>query len=118
MNRWRPLLATCLVAILSISMPVGAGASESDRASDDSRLQVAQRADDVYVNGYHRRDGTYVSPHRRSAPDGNPSNNYSFPGNTNPYTGKVAPGNPDTYLRSYGGGSYPRSNPYGDLYGK
>lgn len=34
----------------------------------------------------------------RSNPDGNPYNNWSYPGNTNPYTGKVAPGNPSTYL--------------------
>ena len=73
---------------------------------------------DTYVNGYYRRDGTYVQPHWRSAPDGNPYNNFSFPGNTNPYTGQVAPGNPDTYLqRQYqrqhpDPSSYPW-NPYG-----
>lgn len=55
----------------------------------------------VYVKGYVRKDGTYVQPHRRSAPDGNPYNNWSFPGNTNPYTGKVAPGNPETYIENY-----------------
>jgi hypothetical protein len=55
----------------------------------------------VYVRGYFRKDGTYVRPHYRSAPDGNPYNNWSFPGNVNPYTGKVAPGNPDTYLWNY-----------------
>ena len=64
----------------------------------------------VHVNGYYRSNGTYVQPHYRSAPDGNPYNNWSYPGNTNPYTGKVAPGNPDTYLRNYydrsGGSSY------------
>src|SRR5690349_1605018 len=32
---------------------------------------------DVYVHGYHRKDGTYVQPHYRSAPDGIISNNYS-----------------------------------------
>jgi hypothetical protein len=54
------------------------------------------------VRGYYRRDGTYVQPHYRSNPDGNPYNNYSYPGNLNPYTGQVAPGNPNTYLeRSY-----------------
>lgn len=37
----------------------------------------------------------------RSAPDGNPYNNWSFPGNVNPYTGKVAPGDPATYLKNY-----------------
>jgi hypothetical protein len=61
----------------------------------------------VRVPGYMRKDGTTVAPHYRAAPDGNPYNNYSFPGNVNPYTGQQAPGNPDTYLRrypSYGGG--------------
>lgn len=55
----------------------------------------------VSVKGYYRKDGTYVAPHMRSAPDGNPYNNWSYPGNTNPYTGKVAPGNPETYLDNY-----------------
>jgi hypothetical protein len=60
-------------------------------------LQLA----DEYVHGYTRSDGTYVQGYMRSSPDGNPYNNYSFPGNTNPHTGKAAPGNPDTYLRNY-----------------
>jgi len=55
----------------------------------------------VSVRGYYRKDGTYVSPHVRSAPDGNPYNNYGFPGNYNPNTGKISPGNPDTYLENY-----------------
>lgn len=55
----------------------------------------------VHVRGYFRSNGTYVQPHYRSAPDGNPYNNWSFPGNVNPYTGKVATGNPDTYLSNY-----------------
>lgn len=33
-------------------------------------------ARDVHVNGYSRKDGTYVRPHIRSAPDGIRSNNY------------------------------------------
>ena len=53
------------------------------------------------VRGYTRKDGTYVQPHTRSAPDGNPTNNYSFPGNYNPNTGAITPGNPDTYLQNY-----------------
>ena len=55
----------------------------------------------VHVRGYYRKDGTYVRPHVRSNPDGNPYNNWSFPGNVNPYTGKQATGNPDTYLKNY-----------------
>ncbi len=30
----------------------------------------------VHVDGYYRKDGTYVRPHVRSAPDGIKSNNY------------------------------------------
>lgn len=55
----------------------------------------------VRVRGYFRKDGTYVQPHVRSAPDGNPYNNYSFPGNYNPNTGTITPGNSESYLRRY-----------------
>lgn len=65
-------------------------------------LSIASIASaDEYVRGYVRRDGTYVQPYMRSTPDNNPYNNYSFPGNTNPYTGRVAPGDPDSYLERY-----------------
>lgn len=43
---------------------------------------------DVHVRGYYRKDGTYVAPHYRTAPDSSRSNNYSHKGNVNPYTGK------------------------------
>jgi len=41
---------------------------------------------DVWVNGYFRSDGTYVSGYYRSDPDGSFYNNWSYSGNTNPYT--------------------------------
>ena len=66
----------------------------------------------VSVRGYYRKNGTYVRPHYRSNPDGNPYNNWSFPGNTNPYTGITATGNPSTYLRNYN-----RSSTYTPSYG-
>ena len=59
-------------------------------------LSVAQAQ--VWVDPYNRKDGTQVQGHYRSNPDGNPYNNYSFPGNTNPYTGKQATGDPNRYL--------------------
>lgn len=63
-------------------------------------------ARDTYVRGYFRSNGTYVQPHYRSAPDGIPYNNYSYPGNINPYTSKIAPGNPSTYLERYNSRGY------------
>lgn len=62
----------------------------------------------VKVKGYYRSNGTYVQPHVRSSPDSNPFNNYSYPGNYNPYTGKTATGNESTYLDNY----YNRSSNY------
>jgi len=55
----------------------------------------------VRVRGYFRKDGTYVQPHSRTAPDGNPYNNYSYPGNYNPNTGKTTGGDPSKYLDRY-----------------
>lgn len=60
----------------------------------------------VRVNGYYRNNGTYVEPYMRSSPNNNPYDNYSFPRNTNPYTGKTSNGNPNTYLDNY----YNRNN--------
>src|SRR5258706_10041350 len=42
----------------------------------------------VSVRGYTKKDGTYVAPHQRSAPDGNFDNNWSTKGNVKPYTGE------------------------------
>jgi hypothetical protein len=41
----------------------------------------------VRVNGYYRKDGTYVQPHYRSSPNNSIYDNYSTKGNINPYTG-------------------------------
>ena len=76
-------------------------------------VAVPAFADDTYVRGHTRKDGTYVQPHFRSAPDGN-LNNWSTQGNVNPYTGKE--GTRDPYVtnpgintfggHSWGSGSY------------
>ncbi len=43
-------------------------------------------AQDTYVEGYYRNDGTYVEPHYRSQSDNNIHNNYSTRENISPYT--------------------------------
>ena len=55
---------------------------------------VSAAVADEYVQGYYRRNGTYVQPHHRTTPDGNPHNNYSTQGNVNPYTGQQGTVNP------------------------
>jgi hypothetical protein len=57
-----------------------------------------------YVSGYYRKDGTYVSPYYRSDSNGSVTDNYSFKGNYNPYTGKE-------------GNNYYRNDPSSPYYG-
>lgn len=45
-------------------------------------------AGDTYVQGYLKKDGTYVQGHFRSNPNDGTSDNWSTKGNVNPYTGK------------------------------
>lgn len=54
-------------------------------------------AKDVYVKGYHRKDGSYVQPYYRTTPDMTKNNNYSTLGNRNPYTGEYGTKPRDNY---------------------
>ena len=63
-------------------------------------------AADVWVDGYFRSDGTYVQGHFRSSPDSSVTNNWSYSGNTNPYTGEVG-------SNSYGSSTFGSSNSLG-----
>lgn len=54
----------------------------------------------VKVNGYYRKDGTYVQPHYRTAPNSTNRDNFSTRGNTNPYTGKPGYITPDNHMTS------------------
>ena len=66
------------------------------------------------TRGYYRdSDGdgykeTYVAPHRSTNPDSTPRNNYNYPGNYNPNSGIITPGDPEKYQRSH-----KKNNPYG-----
>jgi hypothetical protein len=79
-------------------------------------------AADQYVQGYMKRDGTYVAPHHRTAPDHNPYNNYSTQGNANPYTGKSGSRDAWDVQRDYSnnsiGGGNNNLNPYGNPFGQ
>jgi len=56
----------------------------------------------VRVKG-HYRQGTWVAPYTRSDPNHTVRDNYSYKGNTNPYTGKT-------------GTNYYRNNPTSEYY--
>ena len=57
----------------------------------------------TYVSGYVKSNGTYVSGHYRTCPDSSPYNNYSFPGNYNPNSGRITGGSRSSYIDNYYG---------------
>jgi hypothetical protein len=50
----------------------------------------------VHVKGYTKKDGTYVAPHDRTAPNSTKNDNWSTKGNVNPETGKPGTKDPDS----------------------
>ena len=54
--------------------------------------QYGQR--DVQVDGYTKRDGSYVEQHHRSTPNNTQYDNYNSRGNSNPYNGQQGTRNP------------------------
>lgn len=60
-------------------------------------VQQTAFSKDTLVKGYTRKDGTYVQPHYRSAPNNTRNDNYSTKGNENPYTGRKGTVDPDDY---------------------
>lgn len=73
-----------------------------------------------YVNGYTKSNGTYVQGYNRSDRNDTVTDNYSYRGNSNPYTGQVGTNSypHDTTSPYYNGtpdnqGRTGHSNPYG-----
>lgn len=50
-------------------------------------MLASQAFADTFVNGYYRKDGTYVQPHYRTDSNSVKYDNYSSQGNSNPYNG-------------------------------
>lgn len=91
--------AVAFLLLSAVSLPVvlawfggmfGAGNALFSRRTDHPHQSFYSKpaGGAVWVNGYQRRDGTYVPGHWRSAPDGDPWNNWSSYPNVNPSTGQ------------------------------
>ena len=85
-----PLCAAAVVSLLVFSPQLAAkgGGGRSSGSGYHS------------VQGYTKRNGTYVAPHHATNPNGIKSDNWSTKGNVNPFTGK--PGTVgDDFVRSH-----------------
>jgi len=73
---------------------------------------------DTWVDGYVKRDGTYVEGHYRQEPNSTNRDNYSTRGNSNPYTGSQGSRAEDysSEALNYGGGRPIYTGPRGGQY--
>lgn len=71
------------LALIALCFLIGYAPLEGKSGSSKSS------SNPVYVSGHTRKDGTYVAPHYRSAPNSTKADNWSTKGNVNPYTGKA-----------------------------
>jgi hypothetical protein len=67
-----------------------------------------------YVNGYYKKNGTYVNGYHRTHADSTRLNNYSTKGNYNPYTGQKGYKDPYSNSNSYSNRRY--NNSYRNRY--
>ena len=118
------MLTRCLgKGIATIRLAVAGAVVAAGLLLFTSEPALADCYGSVYVDGYYRSNGTYVQGYYRTCPDSNPYNNYGYPGNYNPNTGRTSPGSAWSYLDSYYGSGYgwgygsAYSNPYGSYYG-
>ena len=66
----------------------GKGGGSSYRSTGSTGYRSSSKGSTVSVRGYTKRNGTYVAPHKRTAPNSTKGDNWSTKGNVNPYTGK------------------------------
>ena len=76
------LVAVCLSAIQVSALAKGASHAGAQAPG------VGSKPVSTHVNGYVKKDGTYVEPHQRSTADKQFENNWTTKGNDNPVTGK------------------------------
>lgn len=72
------------LALSNISYARGGGRHYSHRSYSSK-----SSSSPVHVNGYYRKNGTYVRPHYRTRANSSKYDNWSTKGNVNPYTGKA-----------------------------
>jgi hypothetical protein len=64
----------------------------------------------VSLDPYTRKDETNVGGNHRTNPDGNPANNWLYPGNVNPYADRQATGDQNRHLERFNNQNNPGSN--------
>lgn len=83
------------------------GSAEARRRSSGYESQGSGSSSSYEkVEGYQKRDGTYVEPYYRTKADNTLDNNYGTRGNDNPWTGKRGSGDTDYDRQEKRSGGY------------
>ena len=77
---------TLVIAVALISVQ-GVAFAKGGSHSTASSPGTGSKSSSTHVNGYVKKDGTYVAPHDKSTPDQKFENNWTTKGNDNPKTG-------------------------------
>ena len=84
----RALTPLAIAAVIALAMP------SSAMAGRYTHYGWRNSSAPVHVRSYVRRDGHYVRPYVRTAPNNTKFDNWSTRGNINPYTGKAGTKSP------------------------
>ena len=79
----RPVLVIALALVTASTASIAKGGSHSGATAPGT----GSKSSSTHVNGYVKKDGTYVAPHNKSTPDKKFENNWTTKGNDNPTTG-------------------------------
>lgn len=83
------LVAIAAATIFGCSGVASARGSASGYHYHAPRASHSSQHSTEHVSGYVRKNGTYVAPYYRTAPNSTKLDNWSTKGNVNPYTGKA-----------------------------
>jgi hypothetical protein len=88
----KSVILACLISVVAISANAkghGGGHRISHRDhSGAHHVGTGSNPNSHRVNGYTRKDGTYVAPHHSTNPNHTQRDNYGTVGNHNPHNGQ------------------------------
>jgi len=83
------LVSACSLSSGAIAKGGSGGSHYSPPAPHSSPSAGHVNSQNHSIQGYVKKDGTYVAPSHATNPNGTTKDNYTHQGNVNPYTGAV-----------------------------
>jgi len=101
-NRESEVKTFLMFAVAVLGLSVGLSAAARGGSHYHAPRSSYSSHSTEHVSGYVRKNGTYVAPYYRTAPNSTKLDNWSTKGNVNPYTGKPGTRNVEDPIYSPG----------------